>query len=433
MNDDLLSSTVSRMRVDSVASGAVRARWTVVFPRELAAVFELGRARVVVGRGGDVRLLHKTVSRAHAAIEWDEAVGAHRVEDLGSHNGTSVDGQRIHSPIAIRSPAVLRLGDVLAVYERIEHEPSDAHERAVFGRAACLFELRAAISEAARDDAPTLILGETGSGKERVARAIHEASRRGGRWIAVNCAAIAPQLVESQLFGHSKGAFTGATEAREGLFRAAHDGTILLDEIGELPEQLQSKLLRVIEEREVLPVGSAAPVRTTAKVIAATHRDLRAAVAAGSFREDLYGRIALRELVVPPLRARRVDVLDWLDRFSPSAPFELSADAAERALCARWPLNLRAVDRLARLLSARTGATVALADLPPWIDGELARGDQTARETAAPTQRPTPTREEFVAAYEAHHGSVRALAKHFDRDRKQIYRWLEAFGLRDER
>lgn len=429
VNDDLLSSTVSRIRVDAKVKPPVRARITVVFPKELAAQIEFGAGRVVIGRAGDGKLSHKTVSRAHAAIEWDAELDAHRIEDLGSHNGTSVNGQRTDRPIVVRSSAVLRVGDVLAVYERLEHEPVISHTETIFGRASCLFELRAAITDAARDDAPTLILGESGSGKERVARAIHDASRRTGKWVAVNCAAIAPQLVESQLFGHCKGAFTGATEAREGLFRAAHDGTILLDEIGDLPEPLQAKLLRAIEEREVLPVGATAPIRTTAKVLAATHKDLRAAVASGSFRQDLYGRIALREIVVPPVRARSVDVLDWLDRLSDGATHEFTADAAERLLCARWPLNLRSIDRLARALAARAGVTISVADLPPWIDDEQPSGEPIV-ERSAP--RPPPSKREFVEAFEAHRGSVRALARHFDRDRKQIYRWLDAFGLRGE-
>lgn len=433
MSDELLLSTQSRAGEPALARPRFRARCTIVWPRSRAAVIALGKARVVVGRAGDAQVSDSTVSRAHAAITWDDSLGAHVIEDLASHNGTSVDGQRIHSRFALRPSAVLRFGDVLAVYEPLSVERSDdARDHGIFGRAAAIEELRAAIEHAASDLAPTLIVGETGVGKERVAHAIHHASSRTGRFVAVNCAAIASQLVESHLFGHAKGAFTGATEAREGLFRAADGGSILLDEIGDLPVDLQAKLLRAIESREVLPVGATRPVPVAVKVLAATHRDLRAAMAAGTFRADLYGRLSLREVRVATLRERAVDVLDWLDRFG-SQPFVLHADAAERLLTARWPLNLRAVDRLARSLEDQRATIVTLRDLPPWIDAmESGTQNQDTREKSA-SAAPVPSREEFVAAYHEHAGSVRALAKRFGRDRRQIYRWVEAFGLARER
>ncbi len=403
-----------------------------MWPESLGSVLELSEDEVVVGRGSARRIAHNTVSRAHAALRWDRALGAHTVEDLGSHNGTSVNGQRIRSRIALRTGAVLRFGDVLAVYESLAAEPTDGDDE-VFGRAAALDGLRLSIDRAASDLAPTLITGESGTGKERVARALHSALRRPGRLVAINCAAIAPQLVEAQLFGHVKGAFTGATEAREGLFRAADGGSVLLDEIGDLPLDLQPKLLRVVEEAEVLPVGATRPVAVSVKVIAATHRDLRAAVAAGLFRADLYGRLALRELSVPPLRERAVDVLQWLARFSGGAKLELHPDAAERLLTARWPLNLRTLDRLARALAERVGSAVTRDELPRWIDDETSGTHNQEASQIADTTKRSPTRDEFVAAYRELGGSVHGLARRFGRDRRQIYRWVEAFELDRER
>jgi DNA-binding NtrC family response regulator len=392
------------------------------------------------------------------------------------------------------------MGDVVAVWEA-PAAPTDADCLAVSGeipgRAASIQALRAAIRRAAADHAPVLIVGETGAGKERVARELHRLSGRTGPLISINCAALAPSLVESQLFGHSRGAFTGALEAQRGLFREAHGGSLLLDEIGELPPALQAKLLRVIQEREVHPLGGADPIAIDVRVIAATHRRPAEAIAAGILREDLYARLSLWELHVPALRDRRVDLYDWLVRMHavwqrsgapPHAFPQLSVDAVEALLLQRWPLNLRALERLVRELTTRCqGRLVEPCDLPawldatppdpsaqpsrPWADGSApwlhalpseplpaasiarARRRLPAEPSLAPspgeppdpgiahapTMRPSmghprpplPSRDEFVAAFAELGGSVRALARHFGRERRQIYRWIEAHGARD--
>src|SRR3954463_15400140 len=170
-------------------------------------------------------------------------------------------------------------------------------------------ELRKLVARAGPSDSVVLVQGETGTGKERVARALHLASGRKGRFVAVNCAAIPAQLLESELFGAEKGAFTGATARRIGRFEQAQGGTLLLDEIGELPLELQAKLLRVLEQREVERLGGTAPVAIDVRVIAATHRNLRTAVAERRFREDLFYRLAVFPISVPPLRQRPDDVI----------------------------------------------------------------------------------------------------------------------------
>ncbi len=189
-----------------------------------------------------------------------------------------------------------------------------------------------------------LITGETGSGKEVVARAIHRYGKRAeGPFLAINCAAIPADLLESELFGHVRGAFTGAHADREGAFRAAHGGTLLLDEIGDMAPLLQAKLLRVLETREVTPLGGR-PVPIDVRILAATHRDLRAEIAHGRFREDLYYRIGVVPLAVPPLRERLADIVPLAEHFLALAGGKrLAAAAAARLLAYPWPGNVREV------------------------------------------------------------------------------------------
>jgi two-component system, NtrC family, response regulator GlrR len=304
-----------------------------------------------------------------------------------------------------------------------------------------------------------LLLGETGTGKEWIAGEIHRLSGRSGPLLAVNCAALSAQIIESQLFGHVRGAFTGATSDHKGLFRAADGGTLFLDEIGELPVDLQPKLLRTLQDGQVLAVGATRSAPVDVRVIGATNLDLHAAVEAGSFRRDLYARLAMWELAVPPLRVRRLDILSWIDRLHrawqrarPGVAASLPAllpDAVEAILLHPWPDNLRGLDRLVHALAAtsKPDGGIALADLPRWLrerrtparesDAPVAGAAPVAAGAAAVAapatpesdRRPPPTREEFELAYAELGGNVRALARHFRRDRRQIYRWVAAYGL----
>jgi DNA-binding NtrC family response regulator len=455
--------TVSRERTPRVAQRARVGRLSIVFPRQLAASFTLDEAPLVLGRRGDGQVRHPTVSRAHLAIAWSADAGAFQVRDLDSHNGSSLDGAPLGTVArTLTDGSVLRFGDVVAVWEYpVAATESDCLEasEAIPGRAASVQALRAAIRRAAGDRAPVFIVGETGAGKERVAREIHRLSGRTGPLISINCAALSPSLVESTLFGHNRGAFTGALESQRGLFREAHGGSLLLDEIGELPIALQAKLLRAIQEREVHPVGGADPVPVDVRVIAATHRTPADAIAAGLLREDLYARLSLWEIHVPALRARRVDLHDWLlylhaawqrSGAPPSTLPALSVDSVELLLLQRWPLNLRSLERLVRELTTRCqDRTVEPCDLPDWLDSADARPAAPQSPALAlatsptvpppsvfedpllgPPRPPLPSRDEFVAAFEQLGGSVRALARHFGRERRQIYRWIEAHGVR---
>lgn len=429
-------------------------RLTVVHPPQLRAVLDLGEATHVLGReveaGGGFALAHATVSRRHAELRWDARTGCHTARDLGSRNGSALHGAPLGElPRVLDDNAVLRLGDVLAVYERARGpaiDPGLVDRDAVPGEALAILAFRAALARAARDPSPVLLIGESGSGKERSAAEVHRLSGRRGPLVALNCAALSPQLVESQLFGHHRGAFTGATAAQPGLFRAAEGGTLWLDEIGELPLDAQPKLLRAIEAGEILPVGATAPIRVDVRVIAATNRVLADEVAAGRFRRDLYARLALWEVALPPIARRRVDILPWLARLAadwaaarglpPPEPPTLTPAAAAAILGARWPDNLRGLHRLVHALADRLERPIRREDLPTWlVDAAPAPAPAGPLPAAEPTPaaqgplKPRPSRDELLAALAAHAWNLTATARAYARDRKQISRWIAMYGI----
>ena len=390
--DETIDSARDRSRRTGEDADAGRGRLRLVFPAELDVVIEVGRGRIVLGRQSDAASVppvpDATVSRSHLAVEWDEPTGAHVVRDLGSRNGSTADGVDLRSGWhPLLDGSVVRIGDVLFVYEAGHtcHAVSDVAAKrtaeAIPGRSLAMRRLREKLNRAARDVSPVLIRGATGTGKERIAREVHRASGRPGEWVAVNCAAFQSHLIESELFGHVKGAFTGATDAQRGLFRTAEGGTLLLDEIGEMPLELQPKLLRAIQEREVRPVGSSESARVDVRIVAATHQDLPVLVESGRFRQDLYARLALWDLAVPALSERRGDLLAWVDRLYEDwclargvepGRLLMDVDAAEVVLRASWADNLRAIDRLVHEL-ARLGAArrIERFDLPEWLRSEV--------------------------------------------------------------
>ena len=393
---DAVGETVDSTRHTSRDDGDARpaeGRLRAVYPREILATLDLGKERVVLGRLPDdltsPPLLHPTISRSHFVIEWDSGLQAHVGKDLNSRNGAWVNGQpagRGWHPLAPGS--VLRIGDVLLVYEDghtlNQHDPADVCRRHVPGSSLGARRLRAQLARAAADISPALIVGETGTGKEKIAFELHRLSGRSGEFVAINSAALGEHLIESQLFGHVKGAFTGATTDQPGLFRAAEGGTLFLDEIGEMPLPLQPKLLRAIQEREVQVVGTPRTTKVDVRVVAATHRDLSARAHAGDFRQDLYARLALWELYVPPVRSRRSDVLYWLDLLhdewqrersaDAQGPIELHPSAAEALLLADWPENLRGLNRLVHDLSTQSRRGPLRAEhLPEWIHAPVPR------------------------------------------------------------
>ncbi|MBL8611564.1 MAG: sigma 54-interacting transcriptional regulator [Myxococcales bacterium] len=303
--------------------------------------------RVVVGSADRARIVvaDPTVSRLHAELELRE--DGLWVRDLGSRNGTFVRGVFVVEA-RLSSEREIRLGSITVAVEPAEAPaaapgwPSDSFGPLV-GKARGMQRLYATLARVAPTEYSVLVQGETGTGKELVARAIHEASpRRQGPLVVVDCAAIPETLLESQLFGHARGAFTGAVAARVGDVEAANGGTLFLDEVGELPLSMQPKLLRVLESRTIRRVGESQARPVDVRVVSATHRDLLAMVNAGTFREDLYFRLAAIPVQVPPLRERVEDVPLLVRRFLPRGhdgvlPAELTAELAER----RWPGNVR--------------------------------------------------------------------------------------------
>ena len=222
----------------------------------------------------------------------------------------------------------------------------------------------------AASDSTVLITGESGTGKELIARTIHDRSRRAGQpFVAVNCGAIPEDLLENELFGHVRGAFTGAQQSRSGRFMTAKEGTIFLDEISETTPRLQAKLLRVLQEREFNPLGSDIATRTKARFVAATNRDLREAIPAGEFREDLYYRLAILSLELPPLRARREDipplVEHFLERLSGRRRRTIDEAAMERLQTYDWPGNVREMENvIERIVTLTDHPVIHLDDLP---------------------------------------------------------------------
>jgi DNA-binding NtrC family response regulator len=238
----------------------------------------------------------------------------------------------------------------------------------------------------APSSAPVLVTGESGTGKEVVARLIHQWSPRAdGPLVAANCAGLPESLIESELFGHTKGAFTGATGERQGFFRAAHRGTLFLDEIGELPLHLQPKLLRALESGEITPVGSDAPVKVDTRLVAATNRNLAEAVVDGRFRDDLYYRINVVELAVPPLKERHDDLLPLARQFAvefAGGPVRLSPQAIQCLLCYTWPGNVRELrNAVQRACLLCRGDVILPEHLPPKI-ASLASGTGPAEAAA---------------------------------------------------
>ena len=319
-------------------------------------VRERGRERVLaldadsltVGKApaNDVVLSDSFVSARHLRLE--RRPGGWRLRDLGSTNGTFLGGVRVTE--AELPPGVsLTLGDTEIVLDP-SSEPRSAIPPAFEGmisREPAMRQMFQLVERVAPADAAVTILGETGTGKELVARALHRLSgRREAAFIPVNCSAIAESLIESELFGHEKGAFSGAERLRKGAFEEADGGTIFLDEIGELPLDLQPKLLRVLELGEVKRVGASRPLTVNVRVVGATHRDLRAQVRAGKFREDLYYRLCVVPVTIPPLRARRSDVRPLAAHFlARAAPRSLALRFADEALAKMesydWPGNVR--------------------------------------------------------------------------------------------
>ncbi len=411
-----------------------------------------GAERRAERRGADLvlELPDRRISKLHARIERTPEGFA--VTDLGSSNGTFLGGSGAGEPVTLATLATpsaplalhfeqqLRVGNTVLALLR---DGAPILDRARLGPPWPFATLSAAfarelsrLERVAASTLPLLLLGETGTGKEVLARAVHDRSGRPGPFVAVNCGALPANLVEAQLFGHLKGAFSGAVRDEPGFVRAAHEGTLFLDEIGDLPPSAQASLLRVLQEGEVTPVGAVRPVKIDARVVSATHQPLPDRVASGSFRADLFARLAGFSFEVPPLRDRRLDVGELIASFCrDGAVRELRVDAALALLAHDYPMNVRELQHaIAAAAILADAGVVRLADLPASLTQP---GDAAPAQVAAPTAPPAPLddadaalRDEIAERLRASGNNLTQVAREMGKARQQVQRWVKRFGLK---
>jgi transcriptional regulator of aromatic amino acid metabolism len=390
-------------------------------PLPIGRVFPIGDAGLVIGRGSECGLVvnDEKVSRQHVRVRV--AGDVWMIDDLGSRNGTWVDGRRIAGPWR-GIPRTLRVGACVFVpIADVGDQPPVAFvasDGTVAG-----FALRAAwqrIDAAAHGGLALHLQGESGSGKEVAARRYHTTSARRGAFIAVNCAAIPAELAERILFGARRGAFSGAVADVDGLIQAAHGGTLFLDEIGELPAAVQAKLLRVLECREVTPLGANRATPVEFALVSATHRDLAAEIGGGTFRADLFYRIAGFTVVIPPLRERGEELAVHIARELGALPDAAlpSPEFVEACALRRWDGNVRelraAVRRAATEAALRRETHLRAEDLPAQ-DGGAAR----------PLGDPLADPEVVEAALRRYDGNISACARGLGVHRNQLRRWID--------
>ena len=420
-----------------------RLRLVVADGPDLGRGIPLTRGTYVVGKstGCDLVLSDRTVSRRHLQLE----VHHHRVlcRDLDSKNGSYYNGARFQA-IEVLLGASLRIGmttlRLVLPETRLGVAPfGETSFGRVVGQSLRMREVFALAQRAAASDAPVLILGETGTGKEELAAAIHGASRRrDGPFVVCDLAALSRNLIESELFGHLRGSFTGATADRTGAFVQAQGGTIFIDELGELEAEMQPRLLRALDRKQIKPVGASNYRPVDVRVIAATQRPIDAEVQAGRFRQDLYYRLAVLRITLPPLRERKDDIPLLVERFiaefQPGRAVEVPAETLSLLREYDWPGNVREL---------RNTVERALAMVPDArrLDPQLLELDlpEAAERPAADTDEPFHTaKDRLVRAWEREYltgllrrtgGNVSEAARRAGIDHVHLYRLLRKHGL----
>jgi DNA-binding NtrC family response regulator len=373
------------------------------------------------------------MSTQHARLS--KVLRAWVLEDTKSKNGVRRNGEQVQQ-VELADGDVVELGRTFFLFRAAQPLAPDLESEALKsppGLCTLSPVLGAQFDELmklAKSGVNLALTGPSGSGKEVVANALHALSGRPGPFVAVNCGALPDELVESELFGHRKGAFSGALEDRPGLIRTAHGGTLLLDEVGDLPLDAQPALLRVLQERAVMPVGASKPLAVDLRVISATHRSLERLSEQGLFRDDLRARLSGYRAELPPLAARREDlgliITALLQKLAPQRIFSLQFSiAAARALFAYdWPLNVRELEKVLETALVLSGSgVIELAHLPPEV-----REPGPARR--APAEEADGARkEELAALLRQHAGNVSAVARAMGKARMQIQRWMSRYQL----
>lgn len=411
-------------------------------------VVTLGRGssrEIIRNRVGEVRLKlpSPTVSKEHARIvrrgdDWF-------FEDLNSRNGSIINGKRVTSAV-IRSGDWIEVGSVLLRYRAdvptLSEVSGDADiscgRTEIRGYSSLVPAIEAsfrALSRVAQSPITTLLLGETGTGKELVARGMHALSRRTGPFVAVNCGALASSHIESHLFGHVQGSFAGALRDEPGLIRSANNGTLFLDEVADLPFSAQATLLRVLQEREVLPIGGTRATAVDVRIIAATNKSLETLCLRGEFRADLMARLTGYQHSLVPLRERLEDlgllVGDLLLRSNATnaQKLRIHLDVVRRLVMHPWPLNIRELDHLLSVtLTLAERNVMELAHLPKTI----AKTGEDVTIDNEPVTNPNELRDQIVQLLEQHRGNVTSVARAMGKSRMQLHRWMQKFGIDPE-
>ncbi|MBT9560407.1 MAG: sigma 54-interacting transcriptional regulator [Myxococcales bacterium] len=414
------STSDSTGEVGAVLEPKPRLRLIVVHSPDVAA---LSRAwgDGVVGRDplSDHAVGDDKMSRQHARISFDGTA----LMDLGSRNGTWVNARRVDGAGALDIGDVVRVGDTLAVVD-VEIDKDSSKVTEITGSSRASARLRDIVARYAGADLSVCIMGPTGTGKEQLAKAFHRMSGRMGRFVAVNCGGITSSLAQSELFGHKRGAFTGAVADRSGSIATADGGTLFLDELGDLPRPEQALLLRVLQDREVVPVGSTTAKKIDFRLVCATNVNLPSAVQEGRFRDDLYHRINALPVETTPLRERRADILALYYHFGGPT---LTTEAAQALLLRTWPANARGVQTDARRLKIEASdGVVSLALLK-----ELGMEERSRPESRGPPERATELIERpeltpaaLQAALEQSEGNRTEAARRLGVSRATFYRHL---------
>lgn len=434
--------TLTEIRSDAIELPSLRV--TVVPANGRAASSALAVAPIVIGTSPDcdITIVDPRVSRRHCEVALTDRGVV--LKDLGSKNGTFVGEVQIFEALLLPG-AKATIGnstvtvDLLNDARAVVPLSTSARFGEAIGGSIPMRAMFARLERAAPTMETILLLGESGTGKELLARGIHDASpRKDAPFVVFDCSAVAANLIEAELFGYVKGAFTGAAQNRAGLLEQAHGGTLFIDEVGELPLELQPKLLRALEARQFRRVGGTSYAPCDARIVAATHRDLQGRIASGAFREDLYYRLAVVESVVPPLRERREDISLLVERFlaaqvPPRSLLDLPPNAIEMLKGHHWPGNVRELRN-----------TVARLVLFPHLLEEAIGKQPAKREEASAASQITslPLREAremvveqfertyVVAKLRESSGNVSRAAEAMGVSRQLVHRLMERYGIR---
>ncbi|MFT3700502.1 MAG: sigma 54-interacting transcriptional regulator [Kofleriaceae bacterium] len=444
-----LTGTRIRREATPATVNLRRCKLVVIKGAQRGTEFVIAGDVIRVGKApeNDLVLADETVSRVHFEIVRDAK--GYLVRDMKSTNGTFLDSAEVKEAY-LRAGSIIKAGEVELKFspfeERIEILPSEKEALGeMVGKSPAMREIFGLVEKIAPTDATVLIEGETGTGKDMIARTLHQLSPRGDKpFIVVDCGAVAGTLIESELFGHEKGAFTGAVAARQGAFELAAGGTIFLDELGELSLDLQPKLLRVLEQRELRRVGGQKTIKVDIRVVAATRKDLRSEVEKGKFREDLYFRLNVVPITAPALRERREDIPLLIDSMLKKlAPDGAKlTDTTRAALMAHdWPGNvreLRNVIERALALGADPGTLVGSLNSELGASKGVALRDQIEFEPGVSFRD---TKEKWNELFERRYltwllkradGNISKAARDADMDRKYLHKLLRKYGITDQ-